>query len=131
MSNFKDEKKEDFLIISNEITFIGEIKGISTNVNNGNVSQLEVHYQGYIDQLTEEGKTENVKALLIINPSRTKPISERDLVHETQIKLAERNGSLIITTEQLLKTFEKLLQGDITPKQISERFKEEKGLFKL
>ncbi len=131
LSTFKDEKKEDFLIKKDDITFIGEIKGINSNVKNENVSQLEVHSQCYFDKLNEEGKTESVKALLIINPFRAKPISERDPVHETQIKLAERYGSLIITTEQILKIFEKFLFGDLKSEQIIERFKKEIGLFTL
>ncbi len=119
------------MIKKDDITFIGEIKGINSNVKNENVSQLEVHSQCYFDKLNEEGKTESVKALLIINPFRTKPISERDPVHETQIKLAERYGSLIITTEQILKIFEKFLFGDLKSEQIIERFKKEIGLFTL
>ena len=127
LSTFKDVKKEDFLIRKDEITFIG----INTNVKNENVSQLEVHYQRYIDQLLNDGKTETVKALLIINPLRTKPISERKHVHGDQVQLAEHYGSLIITTDQLLMTFEKFLFGELKSEQIIERFKNETGLFSL
>jgi hypothetical protein len=43
LSDFVDEKHEDFNISKDDITFVGEIKGVSTNVKNGNISQLEVH----------------------------------------------------------------------------------------
>ena len=113
-SGFIDEKKEDFLIKKPGYTLIGEIKGITSNVKNDNVSQLENHYQQYMDTVQENGITENVHQILIINPLRTKPISEREPVHENQIKLAKRNGSLIIETKTLLRIFEEFLQGRIT-----------------
>ena len=39
LSEFKDEKKEDFLIKLDSVTFIGEIKGITSNVKSEHVSQ--------------------------------------------------------------------------------------------
>ena len=72
LSEFQDEKKEDFLIKLDSVTFIGEIKGITSNVKSEHVSQLDVHFQGYQDKLQENNCVENVKALLIINPFRNK-----------------------------------------------------------
>ena len=128
LSNFVDKKGEDFKITMPSITFIGEIKGISSNVRLENVSQLDVHCNTYIDSLEEEGKSENVKGLLIINPLRNKPINEREEVHEKQIELAKRNGSLIITTETLLFLFEAYLQNHITNDKIVELLETKTGI---
>ena len=95
-SEFVDEKREDFLVKKEDITFIGEIKGVSSAIANKNVSQLDVHVQSYLDNLQEERKEEKVKGLLIINHQRNKPIEERQEVHEHQVNLAKRNVSLII-----------------------------------
>ena len=93
-----------------------------------NVSQLDVHCQTYIDGLDEDGKSENVKGILIINPLRNKPLNERDEVHEKQVQLATRNGSLIITTETLLLLFMAYLQEYITTDKIIELLKNKIGL---
>lgn len=50
LSGFQDEKKEDFLIKKHDITFIGEIKGVTSNVKSEHVSQLDVHLQAYLDE---------------------------------------------------------------------------------
>ena len=128
LSEFKDKKKEDFLIKLSDCTFIGEIKGINTNVKNANVSQLDVHYQNYLDDLADKNTKENLKALLIINPQRDKPINTRDEVHDEQITLAKRNGSLIIPTITLLSIYEKFLDKQITSEQIKELFLSQVGL---
>lgn len=131
LSSFKDEKKEDFLIKLENCTFIGEIKGINTNVKSENVSQVEVHYQSYLEKLDEETIEENVKALLIINSQRSKPIDERDEVHINQINLAKRNGSLIIPTISLLEIYEKFLNKKITTEDVIKIFTEQEGLIDL
>ena len=128
LSDFVDKKGEDFKITMPSITFIGEIKGISSNVRLENVSQLDVHCNTYIDSLEEEGKSENVKGILIINPLRNKPINEREEVHEKQIELAKRNGSLIITTETLLFLFEAYLKNHITNDKIVELLETKTGI---
>jgi hypothetical protein len=128
LSDFVDKKGEDFKITMPSITFIGEIKGISSNVRLENVSQLDFHCNTYIDSLEEEGKSENVKGLLIINPLRNKPINEREEVHKKQIELAKRNGSLIITTETLLFLFEDYLQNHITNDKIVELLETKTGI---
>lgn len=130
-SKFIDEKREDFLIKKEDITFIGEIKGVSSAVANKNVSQLDVHLQSYLDNLQEEGVEEKVKGLLIINHQRNKPIEERQEVHEHQINLAKRNGSLIIETQTLLKIFEKYKLGKITKEECKKLFEDNIGLLKI
>ncbi|MBQ3007137.1 MAG: hypothetical protein IJD78_06210 [Clostridia bacterium] len=131
LSDFEDENKEDFLIKLNDVTFIGEIKGITSNIKSENVSQVDVHYQSYLDKLREDHVTEEVKPILIINSFRTKPITEREAVHHIQIDLAIRNGSLIITTYELLKLFEAYLNNQTTSSKIIEVFKTKTGLFSV
>lgn len=131
LSKFIDEKKEDFNINSNDITFIGEIKGVTSNIKSEHISQLDVHLQSYLDKLLDEGKNENVKSLLIINHQRTKKIGIREPVHKNQIDLAKRNGSLIIETITLLKLFENYLNNRIDNAAIKKLFAEEKGLLRL
>ena len=131
-SSFVDEKKEDFLAKLENITFVGEIKGVTSNVKNEHISQLDVHYQRYCDKLIEENnKDEEVKALLIINPFRTKPIIERAEVHEIQVDLAIRNKSLIITTFTLLQVFEKYLKKELSNDRIIEVLQSKIGLLSI
>lgn len=131
LSDFIDEKKEDFLIQMPDITFIGEIKGVTSNVKSENISQVDVHYQGYMDKLREEGREENVKQLLIMNPLRKYPLESRESVHEIQIKLAKRNDCLIITTEVLLQLFEKFRNKEVTTETIKDKFINEIGILDL
>lgn len=130
-SEFVDEKREDFLIKKEDITFVGEIKGLSSAVKNENVSQLDVHVQSYLDELQEEGTEEKVKGLLIINHQRNKTIEERQEVHEHQRKLATRNGSLIIETQTLLKMFEEYKQGNMTKEECKKLFEDKIGLLEI
>lgn len=74
---------------------------------------------------------ENVKALLIINSQRSKPVDERDEVHVNQINLAKRNGSLIIPTISLLEIYEKFLNKQMTTEQVIKIFTEQNGLIDL
>lgn len=122
LSDFNDEKREDFLIKKSAVTFIGEIKGVNGSIKNANISQLDVHYNRYLDKLEEENIEENVKALLIINPNRNRPIEEREKIHQNQLELAERNQSLIIQTYDLLKIFEAFKQNKISSEEIERIF---------
>lgn len=110
-SDYIDEKKEDFRIHLEDVTLIGEVKGISTNVKKANVSQVFQHMQEYSDTLDEQGLTENIKGILIINHQRYQPLDKREAVPSEQIAMAERNEILIIETTTLLRIFEKVLQG--------------------
>ncbi len=127
---FEDVKKEDFCFEILGTTFIGEIKGVNHNVKNENISQLDVHYQSYFDE-HEDVSPNDVKALLIMNHQKNKPITNREEVHEQQIKLAERNGSLIIETPVLLKLFEEYLRGNKTREECISLLREAQGLLEL
>lgn len=130
LSDFTDEKKEDFLIKKDSLTFIGEIKGVTSNVKNEHISQVDVHYQGYMDKLEENQCQENVHQLLIINPFRTKPVTEREAINEQQIALAMRNKCLIIETKTLLRVFELHCHAQISTEKCIDVFSKHMGLLK-
>ncbi len=130
-SEFVDENKEDFLIKKEDITFVGEIKGLSSAVQNKNVSQLEVHIQNYFDKLQEERKEEKVKGLLVINHQRNKPLEERQEIHEHQKNLAIKYGSLIIETQTLLRIYEKYKLNNITKEGCKKLFEDNIGLLEI
>lgn len=131
LSAFVDDKKEDFLIKLPFCTFIGEIKGVTSNVKYEHISQVELHYRGYLDRLAESGASENVKQLLIMNPFRTKALDKRDPVHMAQVELALRNGCLIIETNTLLRLYEKLCNGEVTVQKCIDVLSSKAGLLCL
>lgn len=131
LAGFIDEKNEDFLIRFQDVSFIGEIKGVTSNIKSEHISQLDVHYQGYMDKLQESGATENVKEILIMNPFRNKPLDARTEVHENQIKLAERNDCLVIETITLLNLFEKVMNKEISSSKVKDVFRNKKGLLSI
>ena len=92
---------------------------------------MEVHYQKYIDDLQDESLESKVRGLLIINPFRTKPLMEREPIHEKQIALAKRNGSIIIETETLLKIFDLYQKGMITSSEIVDKLANFSGLLSI
>ena len=131
LSEFEDKKNEDFLIRINGNTLIGEIKGVTSNIKNDHIGQIEHHYQRYMDELEEKGITENVHQVLIISPFRTKEPNVREPVNEKQINLAKRNGCLIIETQTLLRIFEKYLEHRITSEQCVGVFCSKTGLLQI
>lgn len=128
LSKFIDEKKEDFLIKKENITFIGEIKGVTSNVKSANISQVEVHLQEYLDKVEDN---ENVKAILIINHQRNIDLKNRQPVHEKQIELAKRYESLIVETTTLIKIFEKYLRQELNSEDIEKMLIDNTGLLIL
>lgn len=130
LSEFVDLMKEDFLFTVGGITFIGEIKGVNSNVKNPNITQLEVHYQDYCEE-HDDIPEDKIKALLIMNHQKSKPIEEREPIMERQINLAKRNGSLIIDTYTLLQILEKYRKGDMSREEILSRFIETTGVLSI
>ncbi len=130
LSEFEDKKKEDFLFNINNHIFIGEIKGVSHNVKNENVSQLDVHYQTYKDE-NPDIMDSQISALLIINHQKNKPVQEREAIHENQINLASRNGSLIIDSMTLLRLFEKYVKQELTREQCINMLQSNSGVLTL
>lgn len=130
LSSFVDQRKEDFLIKFENITFIGEIKGANKNVKNSYIGQLNQHYESYLDDL-ELGNDENVKQLLIVNHQRFEIPSERLPINERQKKLAELYESLIIETSTLLEILERKINNKISTEEVIELFKTSNGLLVL
>ena len=110
---------------------IGEIKGVTSNVKNDHIGQIEHHYQRYMDELEEKQTSEDVHQLLIISSFRTKAPEEREPIDDKQISLAKRNGCLIIETKTLLKIFEKYLENSITSAQCIQLFCTRTGLLQI
>lgn len=131
LSDFIDKKREDFVVKKDSVTFVGEIKGVNTNVKNDNISQSERHKSSYLDELEEHGKEENVKPLLIITPLRKTPLENREPVNEKQIALAKKYDVLIITTDVFLHLYEKFTDSKITNKEIESIFEEKTGILQI
>ncbi len=134
LSNFVDKKKEDFSIqMKSGITFIGEIKGVNSNVREANVSQVNLSASRYKDKLDDDGVSETVYPLLIINTFRSKDIEERkkDKVNDEVVECADKYKILIITTETFLKLFEKFLKEEITTDEIISVFTDNTGLLTM
>ena len=131
LSEFKDKKKEDLLFKKDGVTFIGEIKGISSNVKSENVWQLEQHIQEYNQLLQDNGQQETTKGLLIINHQRNKPLNDRETINDYQIILSKRYGSLIVETNTLLKMYELFKSNQIDSEKIIDVLKNKEGILKL
>ena len=129
LSNFKDEKKEDFLIQKENIIFIGEIKGVSSNVKNSYISQIRTRYDEFLEN--NEIDKKNLKPLLVINHQRDIPLSERKKVNIEQIQIAERDNCLIIETTELLKIYELFKNNKISSDDCKKLFFNNKGLLNI
>ena len=127
LNDFKDEKKEDMRIELDEVIFLLEIKGVNTGIQNKYISQLDTHVQIYND----EGNSKKGKGILVINYNREKIISERDEISQNALNLALRNKSLIISTEVLLKIFEKFREKKIKIEDIRKTLIKENGILKI
>lgn len=125
------KKREDFLFKKEDTTYIGEIKGVTSNVKYENISQLEVHYSKYLDKLQEINTTENIKKILIMNYERKKDILLRDEINQMQIDLAKKNETLIIDTRSLLSVYENILQGKLERSKVIDYIKNNSGLIEL
>jgi len=128
---FNDENKEDFLFKKNNVTFLGEIKGVTSNVKYEHISQLEVHYSKYLDKLADEGLTENIKKILIIDYERNRDVKDRNDINQMQIDFAVKKDTLIIDTEKLLKVYEKILEGKLTKKSVVDYIINNNGLIDI
>lgn len=131
LSTFVDEKKEDFLFDKEDICYIGEIKGVTSNIKSEHISQLDVHYYALQDRLEEDEIQKKIKKILIMNYERNREISNRNEVHKTQIELASRNNTLIIDTLNLLQLYEKLLKGNISKQEAIDYINSKIGLFNV
>ena len=131
LSDFNDQKKEDFLFIKDGTTFIGEIKGVTSNIKYEHISQLEVHYSKYLDELQEKNRTEKIKKILIMNYERTKDIILRDEINKMQIDLAKKNETLIIDTKSLLMLYDQILQDKLKKSSLIKYIINNSGLIEV
>ncbi len=131
LKEFIDEKKEDFNFKKDEITYIGEIKGVTSNVKNEFISQLDEHYAKYLDKLQEEGSTEEIRKLLIINYERTRDINERNEIHIMQDEMARKRDTLIIDTKSLLDVYELYLKNNCSNVAIINYINNNTGVIKV
>lgn len=129
-THFKDEKKEDFNCLLKDSHFVGEIKGVNENVKNKNLSQLDIHVEGYRE--SKDIEQNKVKGLLIINPLRkTKPVDRADIHADTIDKAINKYGVLIIRTSDLLKLLELYRDRKIDKSTIIDIFAKQLGLINL
>jgi len=130
LSEFEDKKIEDISFSIGDMTFIGEIKGITSNVKTPNLSQLDNHYTNFVEEHPEIPE-ESIYKLLIVNHQRKRPVSERDPIDHKQIELAENKyTSLIIETSELLKLLEKYRDESISKEEIIDLLTKN-GLLKI
>ena len=113
LKSFVDEFREDFLIEKNDVTLIGEIKGVNSNVKSEYISQALRHYSDYVDE-NPNCNDDRIHTILIINPLRNVPPKEREGVNERQIEYARRNNCLIVETIVFLRMFEKHLSKELS-----------------
>lgn len=130
LSGFDDLMKEDLLIETEDAIFIGEIKGINSNVKSTNITQVDTHYHDYLETHPETDENK-LKALLIINHQKSKAIKEREPVMEQQINLAKRNNSLIVETYTLLRVLELYRSDRVTKEKIIDVLKKSEGLLTI
>lgn len=130
LSDFNDVHHEDFNFSKGGFTYIGEIKGVNTNVKNEYISQLEVNASKYLDKLTKKNRNKIVKTL-IINYERKTNITERHHICQEQIDLAKKYGTIIIDTKTLLLLFQDILFGKLTKEQVINHINENTGLLDI
>ena len=129
LDSFEDKKDEDFNVEYDNKVYIGEIKGITSNVKNANVSQLDNHVQIYLDE--HDIDPVEIRSLLIINHQRKKALDNRERINDRTIAIAKRNGSLIIETITLLNIFEKYLNKDLSKEECLQLISSNTGLLNI
>lgn len=129
---FLDEKKEDFLIDLESITFIGEVKGIQGAVKRTNISQVMYHSDLYSESLPEESiNTKVVKPILVANHQREVSLEEREKIKKEHVDYAIKNNVLIIESPTLLKIYEKYELKELDKNQVLEILSENVGVLKI
>jgi len=123
-TGYKDEFEEDFAFETEKTIFIGEIKGVKSNVKNSFISQLDDHLFKYADRTN---CSKQCKGLLIINHQKEIALQDRKGIESEQIKLAERNKALIIQTITLLNIFSDFQKNLISGNEIIDILNNETG----
>ena len=128
ISDFVDEKKEDFRFEYNDKIVIGEIKGLSHCVKMQNISQVDNHVLRFMDDNPENQKP--FLPILIINHQREKKPKDREPIHENQIRIAIKREVRIIETCTLLNIYEGFLQNKISKDDLWNCLIKKTGLIK-
>ena len=126
--NFVDRKEEDFRFEYNGIHYIGEIKGISSNVKRTNISQTANHRDYFMEIDGNEKLKTN--AIAIINRQRQMTPSDREKVSNDIEEYARKNDVLLILAEDFLRLYEQFKKDEITTEGIVDMFNT-KGLLKF
>lgn len=131
LASFVDKKKEDFKFEYNNITFIGEIKGVNSNVNNKMISQTDDHLSDFLDDIENEKDYPECRKILIVNHQKNKPLEERLDIHNNQISKANRDDVLIIETKTLLLILDKFRKKELVKEDFFNMLREKKGILSI
>jgi hypothetical protein len=119
----EDEGRQDIEIKFNSFFAIVEAKGLKGYANNSDLRQLLDYY------VTTSETYPEVKGIFIVNHFRDKEPSERGTPYsQGAMTLAERNAFCLLTTVDLFKMYNLLLDSKITINQIIDLFQTTKGL---
>lgn len=120
LNSFVDLKKADIEFMLDDVPYVVEIKGTTSNVNTDFLGQLDKHARGYSEKNKES--LLDIRKLLIINHQRKKPLDKREDIHVDIKTYAESMyKQLIIETKELIKDFEKFKKGEFTTSEFRSK----------
>ncbi|MBU0996638.1 MAG: hypothetical protein KKE16_01170 [Firmicutes bacterium] len=132
MSSFVDKKGEDFLAETEEVIFLGEVKGTKNYVKTSFLSQLDNHIELYRESQCDNSLSEKaVKGLLIVNYQNELEPKERSPIQDSQVSKAYRNDLLIIDTVDLLDLYCAFKTNKISSAKIISLLSSSKGLLNV
>lgn len=131
LSKFNDVYNEDFYFEKDNIGFIGEIKGVKTNLKNPYLNQLNDHAVKKLHEHDEKEIDIPLKQIMIINTFRKIPPDDRKDIENETIDKAKMHEALVITTPELLKLLEKFKKDEISRAEIIECMKNDIGVFEI
>lgn len=120
LGSFVDVKNADIEFLIDDVPYVVEIKGTTSNVKLEHLSQLDRHAIEYCEKTGDD--LSSIKQLLIINHQRDKPLEDRENIHEKTKRYAEdKYIQLIIETKELIKDFEKFKKGEFTTSEFRSK----------
>jgi len=125
--NFKKTKEKVDLIFDDEdIRFVAEIKGLTRTAKPRDVRQLYVWMKNEEQDIDFENR--RLKGLFICNTERNiKPEERKNPFDKNLIKESEKLDWGLLTTQELLKTYEQQSKGKISNEEIRRRLSSESG----
>ena len=127
LSAFEDQMLDDFNYELDGVTYVGEIKGITSNLKNMHLSELENNKQIFLEK---QDKIDDAKGLLIVNHQRNTELSKRIPIDQKQINYAKRYGLLIVETITLLEVLDAHFNGTLNVDKLKELLKSHVGILK-